>query len=215
MTMTRRAYSWFEVKAVHEDKRIIRGIATTPAVDRAGDVVEPRGVRFKNPMPFLWQHKHDQPIGMVKFDKPTDEGITFEAELPVVQEEGKLRDRIEEAWQSMKLGLVRAVSIGFRPIEYSYIENGGIRFSETEVYELSAVTIPAQADAVITAFGKQMNAEALAIIKSFDTGAPNIDSEPNSPDPASAATGKKARVVRLNDPARDRAKTPFVIRKIR
>jgi HK97 family phage prohead protease len=211
MTMTRRAYSWFEIKAVNEEKRIIRGVATTPTVDRVGDIVEPLGVKFKNPLPFLWQHNSSQPIGTVKFDKPTADGITFTAELPVVQEEGNLRDRIEEAWQTIKLGLVRAVSIGFRAIEYSFIENGGVRFSETEVYELSAVTIPAQADAVITSFGKSMDAATIAAIKQFDTGeTPEI---PSNEQPA--ATGKTVRVVRLNNPARDRAKPPFVIRKIR
>jgi len=171
MTVTRRAYSYLTIKAVNEEKRIIRGIATTPAVDRVGDVVEPLGVKFNNPLPFLWQHDATKPIGTVKFDKPTKDGITFEAEIPTIAEDGTLRDRIEEAWQSIKLGLVRAVSIGFRAIEYSFIENGGIRFSETEVYELSAVTIPAQPEAIMTSI-KNMDATGVALIKSFDTNAP-------------------------------------------
>lgn len=213
----RRAYSFFEIKAVNEEKRIIRGVATTPTVDRVGDIVEPMGVRFKNPIPFLWQHKHDEPIGTVKFDKPTEDGITFTAELPQVTEEGTLKDRVDEAWQSIKLGLVRAVSIGFRPIEYAFIEGtGGIRFIETEVYELSAVTIPAQSEAVITSVGKQMDAATLAIIKSFDIGATKdaADKTEIQEDDALAATGNTVRVVKLNTPARARAK-PFVIRQIR
>jgi len=219
MTVTRRAYSFLTVKAVNEEKRIIRGIATTPAVDRVGDIVEPLGVKFKNPMPFLWQHDASKPIGTVKFDKPTEEGITFEAELPTVAEDGTLKDRIEEAWQSIKLGLVRAVSIGFRAIEYSFIEGtNGIRFLETEVYELSAVTIPANEQAVIT--GKSMDAETAAVIKKFDTDAPAATGEIERPSPeilsddVPAATGKTVHVARLNKPARDRAK-PFVIREIK
>jgi HK97 family phage major capsid protein/HK97 family phage prohead protease len=172
MEMTRRAYSFFTIKAVNEDRRIIRGIATTPSVDRVGDIVDPLGVKFQNPLAFLWQHDHTKPIGTVKFDKPTKDGITFEAEIPVVSEPGVLKDRVDEAWQSIKLGLVRAVSIGFRAIEYSFIENGGIRFAETEVYELSAVSVPAQSDAVITGLGKNMDAAAIAVIKQFDIGAP-------------------------------------------
>lgn len=215
MTMTRRAYSFFEVKAVNEEKRIIRGIATTPAVDRMGDIVEPLGVKFKNPLAFLWQHDHKQPIGTVKFDKPTAEGITFEAQIPVIDEPGTLKDRVDEAWQSIKLGLVRAVSIGFRAIEYSFIENGGVRFSETEVYELSAVTIPAQSEAVITGFGKNMDAAAIAVIKSFDAGADDAAGKTEiPPDHATAAPGNKVRVVKLDDPARDRAK-PFIVRSIK
>src|SRR3546814_6079011 len=85
----------------------------------------------------------DAPVGAVKFDAPTKDGVTFEATLPRIAEEGTLRDRIEEAWQSMKAKRVRGVSIGVRPIEYSFMDTGGIRFSQTEVCELSLVTVPA------------------------------------------------------------------------
>ncbi|WP_342643455.1 phage major capsid protein [Rhodoligotrophos ferricapiens] len=157
-----RAYSVLTVKAVEEEQRIIRGVATTPAPDRVGDVVEPLGVKFTNPMPLLWQHQSDKPVGTVKFDKPTKDGITFEAKLADIAEPGALKDRIDEAWQSVKAGLVRAVSIGFRALEYAFIEGtGGIRFTETEVMELSLVTIPANADATITAI-KSIDAPLLA-----------------------------------------------------
>lgn len=162
-----RMYSVLTVKAVEEERRIIRGIATTPRLDRAGDIVEPLGISFKNPMPLLWQHKHDKPVGTVTFDTPTSDGVTFVAELPVINEAGLLRDRIEEAWQSVKAGLVSAVSIGFRPMEYAFLDEGGVRFTKTEVYELSLVTIPAQPDAVITGL-KSMDAAAVALIKQFD-----------------------------------------------
>lgn len=214
MTVTRRAFSLLTLKAVNEDKRIIRGMATTPTPDRVGDIVEPLGVKFQNPLAFLWQHRHDQPIGTVKFDTPTAEGIAFEAELPVIDEPGTLKDRVDEAWQSIKLGLVRAVSIGFRPIEYSWLDEGGIRFIETEVYELSAVTIPANSEAVIAGL-KSMDAGALAVLKTFDQGAPAATGTiapvtKTPPDP----TLKSVRVVRLQNPARDGAK-PFVIRTIK
>jgi HK97 family phage major capsid protein/HK97 family phage prohead protease len=146
-----RAYSILTVKAVEEEHRIIRGTATTPSPDRVGDIVEPLGVKFNNPMPLLWQHKHDKPVGTVTFDKPTKDGITFVAKLAKIDEPGTLKDRIDEAWQSVKAGLVSAVSIGFRAIEYAFIEGtNGIRFTESEVMELSLVTIPANADATIS-----------------------------------------------------------------
>lgn len=146
---TNRAYSLLEIKAVKEDERVIRGVATTPTPDRLGDIVEPLGVSFKNPLPLLWQHRSSEPVGTVKFSKPTKNGIEFEASLPAVEDAGRLKDRIDEAWQSVKLGLVRAVSIGFRAKEYSYMDDGGIRFMESEVFELSLVTIPANAEATI------------------------------------------------------------------
>jgi hypothetical protein len=177
--LTKRAYSFLTIKSTNTDdgKRIIRGVATTPTPDRMGDIVDPLGVTFKNPLPFLWQHDSWSPIGTCTFDKPTKDGITFVAELPIVEELGALKDRIDEAWQSIKLGLVRAVSIGFRAMEYSFMDEGGIRFIASEIYELSAVTIPAQPEAVITSL-KNMDAKGLALIKRFDVGAP-------------AATGRK------------------------
>ena len=48
-----RAYSILEIKTVSDDQRIITGTATTPSPDRVGDVVEPLGVKFKNPLPLL------------------------------------------------------------------------------------------------------------------------------------------------------------------
>ena len=204
--MQNRAYSVLEVKSIDEDKRIIRGIATTPTVDRVGDIIEPEGVQFKNPMPLLWQHKHDQPIGRTVFGKPTKSGIPFEAEFvhPDEVKSESLKDRLQMAWDSVKTQLVRAVSIGFRPIEYSFMDSGGIRYSETEVFELSAVTIPANADAVISTV-KSLDAAARK-----DAGVP----EPEIPEAPKdeAATGKSVRVVKLDEPARDRA--PFVIKKI-
>lgn len=193
-----RAYSFLEVKSISEDKRIIRGLATTPTPDRVGDIVEPLGVKFTNPMPFLWQHKHDKPIGTVKFDTPTANGITFEAELPIIDEPGALKDRVDEAWQSIKLGLVRAVSIGFRAIEYAFLDSDGIRFTKSEVFELSAVTIPAQADAVMTSI-KNMDAEGIALIKSFDKGLPAaLGTTAPEAKPIPGAAGKPTKSVILN-----------------
>jgi HK97 family phage prohead protease len=202
--MNNRAYSVLSIKSVDEDKRIIRGIATTPAVDRVGDIIDPLGVKFDNPLPLLWQHEHDKPIGSVKFEKPTKAGISFEAEIASTDEPGTLKDRLDEAWQSIKIGLVRAVSIGFRAIEYAFMDNGGIRFSETEVYELSAVTIPANAEALITSV-KSIDAKLRA---EHGVPDPEIPAQPKD----EAATGKSVRVVKLA-PARDRA--PFVVREIK
>lgn len=145
-----RAYAWLEIKAIREDERVIEGIASTPSPDRVGDVVEPAGAKFKLPLPLLWQHQHDQPIGHVEFAQARKDGIPFRARILKIDEPGRLKDRLDEAWQSIKHGLVRAVSIGFKNIEHSVMEDGGWRFLKWEWLELSAVTIPANAEATIT-----------------------------------------------------------------
>lgn len=181
-----RAYAILTVKAVSEDRRVIKGIATTPSPDRVGDVVEPLGVTFKNPMPLLWQHKHDKPVGQVRFSKPTKDGIEFEAELPVIDTPGALKDRVDEAWQSVTLGLVTGVSIGFRPTEYSLLDDGGLRFLKSEVYELSLVTIPANAEAT------------LQLVKSLDEEHRAALGKPvPSPKTAPSAEGKAHKPVSL------------------
>jgi len=156
------AYSILDIKQVDEDQRMIRGVATTPEPDRAGDIVEPLGIKFRNPIPLLWQHNSREPIGQAKLGRPTKDGVTFEARIPKVSEPGRLKDRLDEVWQSLKAGLVRGVSIGFRSLELSFMKDGGIHFLETEVLELSLVTIPANAEATIDE------------IKAFDTGQKTI-----------------------------------------
>lgn len=147
----RRAYALLRVKALDEARRLITGVATTPEPDRDGDIVEPLGVTFTNPLPFLFHHDAKRPIGTVTFDPPTKDGITFTAQIPTVTEPGTLKDRLDEAWQSVKAGLIAGVSIGFRelPNQVELIKNGGLRFLGIEVFELSLVTVPANAGATI------------------------------------------------------------------
>ncbi|HET7375434.1 MAG TPA: hypothetical protein VFK30_01925, partial [Anaerolineae bacterium] len=110
------ACSLLQIKSFNEDERIIEGIATTPTADRVDDVVEPLGAKFNLPMPLLWQHRHDQPIGEIFWAKPTKDGIPFKGRIAKTDEPGTLKSRLDEAWQSIKLKLVRAVSIGFRAL---------------------------------------------------------------------------------------------------
>lgn len=148
-----RAYSVLTAKAFDEDdeKAVISGIASTPTPDRYRDIVEPMGAMFTTPMPLLWQHRSGEPVGHMTFAKPNKDGIPFEAELPKIRELGRLKDRIDEAIQSIKYKLVAAVSIGFSPVEYSYMDDGGIHFTQWEWLELSLVTIPANSEAVLNA----------------------------------------------------------------
>jgi len=165
-----RAWSTLEIKKVDAEQRTISGVASTPDTDRMGDIVESLGLEFKNPLPLLWQHRHDQPVGLVKLDKPTEDGVTFTAQLAKVEDLGMLRDRIELAWQSIKSGLVRGVSIGFRALERSFMDGGGVRFIRSEVIELSLVTVPANAQATIST------------IKSIDEGMPTASGAKHKPE---------------------------------
>lgn len=180
MTNVNRAYSTMRIKSIDEESREIRGIASTPSTDRMGDVVEPKGAQFAIPMPFLWQHNHDAPIGNVVQAKANADGVEIVARL-AKPEEGmppQLAARLQEAWHSIKSGLVRGLSIGFRPLEYSFIDEGGVRFNKYEIFEISAVTIPANAEASITSV-KSFAQASISVVRSLDQG-------------SLAASGKKA-----------------------
>jgi HK97 family phage major capsid protein/HK97 family phage prohead protease len=122
-----------------------------------GDVVVPEGASFKLPLPLLWQHRHDQPIGHVTHATVTKSGIKVKAQIAK-----DVLPRIEEAWALIKSGLVRGLSIGFRPTEDPEPIKGtfGMKFHAWEWLELSAVTIPANADASIASI-KSVDAEHL------------------------------------------------------
>lgn len=146
------AYSHLEIKAMEDvgGKRTFKGIATTPTPDRTGDIVEPKGAEFKLPIPLLWQHDSASPIGWVRACKVTPKGIEVDCEVASVEEPGALKDRLDEAWQSMKSGLVAALSIGFKPLESSRIgETYAYRYMKWLWLELSAVTVPANGDCSI------------------------------------------------------------------
>jgi HK97 family phage major capsid protein/HK97 family phage prohead protease len=176
--MLKRAYSVLEIRAVDEETRELTGIATTPTTDRYGDIVEPKGAEFTLPLPFLWQHDASQPIGHVTRAKATKDGIEVVIRLVKTDEPGSLKNRLDEAWQAIKLKLVRGLSIGFTSIEHAFIEGTyGIHFTKWAWLELSAVTIPANTEASITS------------IKSIDTH-------------LRAASGREQnRVVRLSKKA--------------
>jgi HK97 family phage major capsid protein/HK97 family phage prohead protease len=162
-TMKNRAYSLLSIKSINEDKREITGIASTPETDRMGDIVDPNGAEYKLPIPLLWQHDSGQPIGEVYAARSTKEGIEIKARVAKAPAPGTLSDRLDEAWQSIKIGLVKGLSIGFRPIEYAFMDNGGMHFSKWDWLELSAVTIPANADASIITI-KSIDAQSLSAL---------------------------------------------------
>lgn len=165
----KRAYSVLEIKGMDEGERVIEGIATTPETDRMGDVVEPKGATFKLPIPLLWSHDSTQPIGHVERAKVTPQGIEVWARIVKVNDAGRLKERLDEAWHSIKSGLVRGLSIGFRPIDTEPIKGTfGLKFTAWEWLELSTVVVPANSDASITAIkSADFNARRTEVLKSL------------------------------------------------
>lgn len=205
-----KAYSVLKVKNITEDaeSRTITGIASTPKQDRDNDILDMVGAKFALPIPLLWQHNHNQPIGEVTDATVTDEGIEITANIVKIEEEGALKSRIDEAWQSIKSGLVKCLSIGFRPLEYNYLEDSwGLHIKEWEWYELSAVTVPANPDAVITSV-KNIKA-AFSDAPQSPPSPPKKEPDATAPETTKSAqtanneqSAKKSKSIKLVDPNR-------------
>lgn len=141
-----KAFSRFEVKNLDDGSRVLKGIASTPTPDRVGDTVVPEGIQFKTPFPLLWQHDPSKPIGTVNKMTITAAGAEVEATIAPPGTAAY----IDEAYNLIKAGLVPGLSIGFRPLDAVYDKaTGGFLIKSCELFELSAVTIPANADAAV------------------------------------------------------------------
>lgn len=139
-----KAFSQLHIKSFDESEGIIKGIATTPSTDKVGDIVEPMGAQFSLPLPLHHEHDRKDVVGEVIEATTTAEGIEFTARVAK-----DVSEQILEVWKRVQGGLIRFVSIGFRPIEYEQIK-GGYRFTKWAWDELSLTTIPANQEAAIT-----------------------------------------------------------------
>jgi hypothetical protein len=105
-----RAYSTLQIKSVDAEQRIIEGLASTPTPDRVGDSMDPAGAKFALPMPLLWNHNTERPIGHVVNARVTVAGIHIKAQIAK-----DVLPYVEDAWALIKSGLVRGLSIGWLP----------------------------------------------------------------------------------------------------
>ena len=191
-----RAYALLHVKSIDAERRMFAGIASTPELDRHGDSVDPNGCTFRNPVPLLLHHDQTQPIGTVTLTR-TPKGILFEATLPKIAEPGRLKDRVDEAWHSIKAGVITGVSIGYRLLDHAIerLATGGRRLLKTEIWELSLVTIPANASTTILTV---KSLDAATRPKRIATDLPHFPLAPKEAPPMETSS-----MPRLGDHTRD------------
>lgn len=137
------------LKGVSEDLRQITGIASTATMDRHGEILDIATARFRPEVPLIWQHQQSMPaIGHAQLFKDGN-AIRFVAQFAKLTEPGLLKERADLAWQSVKSGLVRFVSVGAMGGRRFVRKDGPPLLVDMEVVELSPVTIPANAEATI------------------------------------------------------------------
>jgi HK97 family phage prohead protease len=147
--------------------------------DRMDDIIMADGWELdhfkRNPIA-LFGHKSDFPIG--KWSNLRVENKQLKGKLELAP--AGTSERIDEIRKLIEAGILKAVSVGFRPKEHSQLDSknpfSGLRFTKQELVETSLVSVPA-------------NPNALAIAKSLKISPATIDV-------VFAESGKRDNVVR-------------------
>ena len=139
-------------------------IMSDSTVDRMGDVILPTAWKLetfkKNPIA-LYQHSHEDPIGV--WENVRVEGGKLMGVLKLAAQ-GTSAD-IDAIRELVKQGILKAVSVGFKAINYKQNEKiSGVMFTDVELMECSLVSVPA-------------NPAALAVAKKFNANEKRIFSD--------------------------------------
>lgn len=121
-----------------------------------------------DPLPVLWQHNPDHPIGGYTELAEDDHGLKVSGFL--------LKDEValaREAYALMKARVVKGLSIGYYVRADSYDEKTSVRtLTELDLREISVVTFPAneaaQVESVKTALHHMLKAGELPNIRMFE-----------------------------------------------
>jgi uncharacterized protein len=114
-------------------------------IDSYGDTIEAgafaESIKSRRPK-MLWQHRMDQPIGV--WDEVIEDGKGLRLK-------GRLADteRGNEARHLVKMGAMDGLSIGYKTVRDEMKGNNRI-LKEVDLWEVSFVTIPADAAATVT-----------------------------------------------------------------
>ncbi len=150
-----KIFSAVSVKTVDIEKRQVRVLASTGDLDRHGDILPPEAFKkrlhmFKKNPVILACHKHNHSDGTAPVIGRADSIWIDKRGLWCVIEFAKTA-LAEQYWQLYRDGYMKAVSVGFQVIE-SHTENLDGKtiyvYDEVELYEISAVAVPANREAL-------------------------------------------------------------------
>lgn len=136
-----------ELKDADEKSGIVKGYGSVFGnIDSDGDIIN-KGAYTKtisengNRVKYLYQHDMDKPLGKMVNLYEDEKGLVFEAEIPKTT---LGRDVME----LMKAGVITENSVGILPIRKEMVE-GHRHINEVKLYEISAVTLAANDQAMI------------------------------------------------------------------
>lgn len=149
-----------EIKSL-DDTGVFEGrLAVYNNVDEGGDVIEP-GAFTKTlqegggTLPLLWAHDTREPIGTLQLtDSPTALLARGKLVLSVV--------KAREAYDLMRAGVVRGLSIGYRTVKQQM--SGEVRrLKELRLFEGSLTPVPMNGAALVTAVKQQQGPDVEAL----------------------------------------------------
>jgi HK97 family phage prohead protease/HK97 family phage major capsid protein len=142
-------------------------VLSDQSVDRMGDIIMLDGWKLsnfkRNPIA-LFGHSSSFPIGTWKDLRVENSELRGELELAP---EGT-SPRIDEIRRLVDAKILRAVSVGFRPIKHEPLDEkdpwSGSRFLQQELVECSLVSVPANANAIAVAKSLQISPETMDVV---------------------------------------------------
>ncbi len=162
-TVSRLALS--DGQAVDGQARTIRFVFSDGTVDRAGDRIDPEGWDtedfLKNPVA-LWAHdSYSPPIGRASNIGPVAGKLMGDIEFMPAD----ISAFADSVFRMVQGGYVKAVSVGFRPIEWTFTNDKdrpyGIDFTKQELLEISVCPVPCNPNALLEARAKGINTAPL------------------------------------------------------
>jgi hypothetical protein len=155
--------SIFNVKAEELEERTVRFKISSEVVDRDGDILIAKGCNFenfkKNPQFLGFHNYHEYPLGIPKNWGIEGKAVYCDVYFPTIEELSSEKECASEkaklvdfTYHCYKTGMLNAVSVGFIPMDaVPNKETGGAIVNEWELLEFSAVTVPANQDAIAQA----------------------------------------------------------------
>lgn len=138
---------------LNEEEGVISGYASVfGVVDQHNDLINNGAFEKIDPekVKLLWQHKLEEPIGIVEEIYEDDYGLYFRAKLLLDLPQAKT------AYNLLKSRAISGVSIGFKALKYHYKQDTRI-IENIDLWEISLVTFPANMDANILEVKNQHN----------------------------------------------------------
>jgi len=160
------------MRALSEESRSVRVVASTDAVDAYNEIVDQKTWKLdrfrKNPVILLGHDSRSLPIGRAEEIAVVNNRL----EMTVVFATKEANPLAENAWQSVRQKTMRAVSVGFRPGTIKTETRGAKQVDvlrDCELLEVSCVAIGANHEALMKSKGRGGPTGAPAVVS--DNGA--------------------------------------------